>query len=220
MVKHIIFSICFFVSLSMFSQKDALQLGDSYWEDQLYISVTYNIFRKQPVNVGSSGLSYGFSTGYIKDIPFSKKGDFSAGVGVGYNYDFYNHGLQVEANELIAPSSAIFSNKVKMHNLELPIQFRWRTSDAVTYSFWRVYTGVRMSYNLSNNFSYILDGNNKRFKNISAYNKFQAGLEISAGYGAFNFYVYYGLTPVYKASINNEKVNTKIAKFGLIFYLL
>ncbi len=223
-MKLKIFIIIFsFFSVCSFSQKDSLKLGDKYWEDQLYMSISYDIMRSQPTSTDITGFSYSLSFGYIKDIPFTKRGNLSAGIGAGYGYNSFNHDLQVIDNNTIQLASDISFNKLRLHNLEFPIQLRWRTSDAVTYSFWRVYAGVKLNYNLNNKFSYQLNSNNQtvEFSNVAIFNKFQTGLELSAGYGAFNFYMYYGLSPVYKdAVINGENVSSKITKFGLIFYLL
>ena len=106
--------------------------------------------------------------------------------------------------------------------MEFPLEFRWRTSTATKYNFWRVYTGVKFSYNLANKFQFD-DATNTTFKyaNITNYNKLQYGLTLSAGYDEFNVHIFYGLTPVFKNSnFNGEEVNSKILKFGLIFYLL
>lgn len=219
-------SICLIVfasSLScLFSQVDSLRIGDKYLEDQLYIGVSYDIMHKQPEGAEGTGFSYSLSFGYIRDIPLHRDGNFAIGVGVGYGFNSFNHGIQViNENTLQLVTNTDASNKLVQHNLEFPIQFRWRTSDAVSYSFWRVYTGLKMTYSFSNNFTYVENGNETRFRNIPIYNNFQTGLELSAGYGTFNFYFYYGLTPVYNnAIINGENVNSSILKFGLIFYLL
>lgn len=206
---------------SAYSQVDSLRLGDRYWEDQLYLSISYDVMINQPNVTTETGFSYSFSGGYIKDIPFNRKGNIAAGIGVGYGYNSLSHNLQVINTNTVQLPNGISSNKLRLHNLEFPIQFRWRTSNAIKYSFWRVYTGVRLTYNLSNKFSYTANSLPVEFSNIAIYNKFQAGLELSAGYGAFNFYLYYGLSPIYKnVTINGTVVNSKIAKFGLIFYLL
>lgn len=221
MMKKVLFFLLTIVSISIFSQADTLKLGDKYWEDQLYISVSYDVLRDQPSGISSSGFSYNLSAGYIKDIPFDRKGNFAAGIGVGYGFNSFNHGLQVLNTNSVQAATNISSNTIKLNNIEFPIQLRWRNSDALTYSFWRVYAGVKLSYNLNNKFSYVENGQTKTFSNIAIFNRFQTGLELSAGYGAINFYVYYGLSPIYKnVAINNQSVNTKIAKFGLIFYLL
>lgn len=222
-MKDRFFLFVLFLSVSIVAQQDSLKLGERYWEDQLYIKFTYNVLNKQPKNIDNNGFSYGVSVGYIKDLPFSKAGNWAAGIGLGYSYDSFSHNLQVVNNlgEIKISENSVSSNKIKLHGIEFPIQLRWRNSDAVTYSFWRIYAGVRLSYNFSNKFRYRLNNKNYSFTNIPTYNNFQTGLELSVGYRAFNFYVYYGLTPMYKkALLNNQEIGTRVAKFGLIFYLL
>lgn len=222
-MKNIFFLLVLtFGALKLSAQKDTLSINSRYWEDQLYINLTYNTLVNEPQVIESNGFSFGISAGYIKDIPFTIKGNWAAGIGVGYGYNTFNHDLLIDNSGVFsAMNENITSNKLRLHSFEFPLQIRWRNSDVVTYSFWRVYAGVRMSYNISNTFKYIKEENNYSFSNIDAYNNFQSGLELSIGYGAINFFVYYGLTPMYKsATLNGAKINTKIAKFGLIFYLL
>lgn len=215
------FLFCFLmITFFANAQKDSLQLGDKYWEDQLYLTITYNKLADKPEGFPGSGFSYGLSAGYIKDIPFNRRGNWAAGIGLGYGYDSFNHGLRIDGDKNITLNQDVSSGKVRLHNLEMPIQLRWRTSDAVRYSFWRVYAGLRLSYNFSNTFSYEADGTKFSFNDIASYNKFQAGLELSAGYGAFNFFIYYGLTPMHNITVNQTKIDAKIARFGLVFYFL
>lgn len=221
MQKHILISFVLF-TMNLVAQKDSLNVKSHYWEDQLYINVTYNIMNDQPKEISSSEFSYGVSFGYIKDIPLNKDNTFALGLGLGYNYDLFTHDLVYNDDGFSSSMDDIGSNKLKLHNLEFPIQIRWRTSDAVTYSFWRVYLGVKMNYNLLNKFSYTLSNQDLVFKNIKDYNNFQTGLELSVGYGALNFYTYYGLSPLYENALldNTTKIDTKVLKLGFIFYLL
>ena len=95
MIKKIAF--IFFVSLAAttIAQKDSLQLGDHYAEDQLYAIISYNQLFDQPAQIKGSGFSYGLSVGFIKDIILNKSGSFSVGLGAGFNFDSFNHGLKV-----------------------------------------------------------------------------------------------------------------------------
>lgn len=225
-MKTIITSLflVFFGAIS-FAQKDMLQLGDRYAEDQIYISVSYAQFYNQPRQISKTNFSYSLATGFIKDLILNQQGSVSIALGVGYGFDFLNHKLKVEEfnnTTFFSSDNTIRSNLFTSHNLEFPLEFRWRTSTATKYNFWRVYTGVKFSYNLANKFQFD-DATNTTFKyaNITNYNKLQYGLTLSAGYDEFNIHIFYGLTPVFKNSnFNGEEVNSKILKFGLIFYLL
>ena len=211
--------------IGAFAQKDSLNLGDRYAEDQIYVAVSYAQFVDQPQEIFKSNFSYGLSVGFLKDVILNKQGNVSIAAGVGYGFDFFNHELKVEEinNTTVFSSDATISaNLFKSHNLEFPLEFRWRTSTANKYSFWRIYGGIKFSYNFSNKFQFDDEnGNTFKYQDVSNYNKLQYGLTLSAGYDEFNINLYYGLTPVFENStINGEVINTKILKFGLIFYLL
>ena len=156
-MKKLLFFFFIGCTSIVFSQKDSLQLGSKYAEDQLYFLISYNQLFDQPSLVKGSGFSYGLSGGFMKDLMLNKKGSVSMALGFGYNYDLLNHGLTIteDNNEVtfqVDNSGAI--NTLTIHNLEFPFEFRWRNSDAQTYNFWRVYMGVKASYNVSNNFKF------------------------------------------------------------------
>jgi hypothetical protein len=213
----------FSVSLS-FAQKDSLQIGDRYADDQIYASISYAQFYQQPAVISKSGFSFGLSTGFLKDFILNKQGSFSFAIGVGYGYDYFNHKLKVQEinnSTLFSESINVNSNIFTSHNVEFPLEIRWRTSTAVKYEFWRIYTGVKFLYNFSNTFRFEENSTQFSYKNVSAYNNLQYGITFSAGYDVINLHVFYNLTPIFKnATINSESIDTSILKFGLIFYIL
>ena len=219
--------IFYFLSIPFlaFAQKDSLSIGDRYAEDQLYFSVSYSQLYAQPTGITKSNFSYALSGGFIKDIILNRSGTIAIAGGIGLGYDFFNHELKVDEVDGITVFTndiATSKNIFKSYNLEFPFEIRWRTSTAIKYNFWRIYTGVKFLYNLDNNFQYI-DANSNliKYRKVSSYNKLQYGLTISAGYDAFTMNVFYGLSPVFKNGLLNGKVvDTKILKFGLIFYFL
>ncbi len=224
MKKTFLLVLCVY-SVALFSQKDSLDLGASYWEDQLYVGVTFNELMKQPSGVLGSGFSYGLNAGYMKDISLVKSGKIALGLGVGYSYDALRHGFELsrQNNRVVVNVNADVqsSGNLRMHSLEIPIEFRWRTSTANKYKFWRVYAGVKMNYNLKNSMSYSEDATYALYTNLSRFNKVQFGLTLSAGYASFNFNVYYGLTPILKDSdMGTVSIGSRILRLGMIFYIL
>jgi len=223
-MKKLIFFFFIGCSSIAFSQKDSLQLGSKYAEDQLYFLISYNQLFDQPSLVKGSGFSYGLSAGFMKDLILNKKGSISLALGFGYNYDLLNHGLTIakENNEVtfqVDNSGAI--NTLTIHNLEFPFEFRWRNSDAQTYKFWRVYMGVKASYNVSNNFKFTDQSNSFSYKNVSRFNSWQYGLTLSVGYDVFTAHMYYGFTPMLKDTmLGTTDISSKTMRIGLIFYLL
>ncbi len=224
-MKRIFIFLCFsFLSAHVWSQKDSLQIGDKYSEDQLYISITYNQLFSQPSQVKGSGFSYGLSSGFMRDISFNKEGTLALGLGVGYGYDSFNHGLKVSRvnNEVtFEVDNSLTSNKLSIHSLEFPLELRWRDSSVNKYKFWRIYAGLKVSYNFSNTFTFNNGTQDFNFRNVSRFNKWQYGLTMAAGFDAFTAHLYYGLTPILKdTSIGTSNIETKIIRIGLVFYLL
>ena len=224
-MKNLLFILFFFLCFGVFAQRDSLRLGDTYLEDQIYFSVTYNQLVNQPKTVIGSGFSYGLNAGYIKDISLNKSGRLALGLGLGYAFDSFNHGYKVtsqNSNVIIDVDANInVTSELKLHSLEFPIEIRWRTSNANKYKFWRVYTGFKISYNLKNTFHYTNNNVLNAFTDIERFNKVQYGLTLAAGYSTFNFSLYYGLTPLLKSSVlGTNPIDTKVIKLGLIFYIL
>ncbi len=226
MAKTFITTLFIFAVSLLCAQKDSLQIGDAYLEDQLYLDVSYNVLYNQPELVGRSSFSYGFSIGYMKDIPLQTRGTFALAVGLGYGYDSFNHGIQplesTSFNQFQVDDNSITNNKFNSHTIEVPFQIRFRNSDANRYSFWRFYLGIKQSYSIRNRFRFSTPDTDASYSNISSYNKWQTGLTVSLGYGTFNLYLYYGLTPILNSAslTDGTPIDTKMYKIGLSFYLL
>lgn len=224
MKKIILFLLCT-NAICLFGQKDSLQLGDKYLEDQVYFGVTFNQLISQPTTVIGSGFSYGITAGYIRDFSIVKSGKVALGFGIGYAFDSLKHGFKVSNQNstvvLEVDPSIQSRSSFELHTLEFPIEFRWRTSTANRYKFWRIYAGIKISYNLKNTIEYTTNSILTSYNNIERFNKVQYGLTFSAGYSTFNFNLYYGLTPLFKnATIGTKSIGTKVIKLGMIFYIL
>ena len=224
-MKRLTLIIILFSSVNLFAQKDSLNWEIIMQMIRFILQLSYNQFFDQPSPIRKSTFSYGLSTGFIKDFTLNKRGSVAVAFGLGYGYDSFNHKLKVtEANgQTNFSSDGNVANEMYTHNLEIPLELRWRSSTANSYNFWRIYLGLKTTYNFSNQFDFTdtSTGIQTSFTNISDYNKWQFGATLSAGYDAFNIHIYYGLSSIYdNASINGEAINTKIIKFGLIYYLL
>lgn len=225
-MKSFIVFLFLIISSAAFGQRDSLNLGEHYAEDQLYFLISYNQLHNEPVGSAKSRFSYGLSGGFMKDFILNKKGSVSVALGVGYSYDYFNHGLRItETNQanIFDLDNSSGSNKLFMHSIEFPFEIRWRNSDARTYSFWRIYTGIKASYNFANSFRYESSSLTERFRNIPEFNTWQLGLTMSVGYDAFTAHIYYGLDSIYEnAQLNGTgaSIDSKIIKIGLILYLL
>ncbi len=201
-----------------------------YLEDQFYIGLTYNFLVDMPENVNQRNLSYGLQAGIIKDIPINRTRTTALGIGLGYGvYSYYSNLRAEETSEgieydVISDIDSLKRSKIETHMLELPLEFRWRNSNAEDYKFWRIYAGVKLGYVIGGRSKYISNKNNN--ERASFYNgdirRFQYGLTFNFGYNTFNVHVYYALNSLLGdgASVEGVDITMKPLRIGLIFYIL
>ncbi len=207
--------------------KDA-ESDAKYLEDQFYIGVTYNLLLNRPSGVSQNNLPFGIQLGYIKDIPMNKKRNIGIGIGLGYNFNSYFNNLRAtEENgtityQVIDEDTQFNRNKISTHVLEVPIEFRWRTSTPDSYKFWRIYGGVRLGYVFANVSKFVSDTENVSFTNDDV-ERFQYDLYLSMGYNTWNFYASFALNNILEnnvVTLEGETISFNALKVGLIFYLL
>lgn len=197
----------------------------NYLEDQLYLSVHNNNLINTPVGFKTDGFSNGISFGFIKDIPLNDRRNIGLGIGLGYASNTFKNNLKMVDNngliEFFLLNEGYNTNKITTKSIEVPIEFRWRTSTPDKYKFWRIYSGIKISYNYKNEYNYSDSSINYKIKNPENLNTWQYGLTLSAGFSSFNLYSYYGFNSLLKdVQINNENIDSSVFKVGLIFYIL
>ena len=231
-MKFTLILFIFFIGYIGFTQNDdsaKTELYKNYREDQFYASVTYNLLNNKPDGVSQSGFSSGFHLGFIRDMPINERRNFAFGLGLGVSTNSYNQNLRIEKSNndfiysIIDESEVnVSKNKFTTYLVEVPFEVRWRTSTPTDYNFWRIYTGLKIGYLLYNSTKYKSNAGNENLSNINDFNKLQYGLTLSAGYGTWNFHVYYGLNSIFdnNAKLNDKVIDLKSIKIGLIFYIL
>lgn len=198
-----------------------------YREDQFYFAITYNTLTDKPPGLSQSKFSAGTSAGFLRDMPINKNRTVALASGIGFSYNNYNQNLainkevQTPVYSIIDANSSYNKNKFSLLSVDVPVEFRWRSSTYESHKFWRIYGGIKFSYIVydrsvfSDDLGKVIVSGNRDF------NEMQYGAYISSGYNTINLYAYYGLNPLFKsAKINGEPVNMKSLNFGIIFYIL
>lgn len=211
-----------FTKLQAQVNKDTIDLN--YLEDQIYLSLTYNVLVDKPSTISQNGFSGGVSFGFIRDIPINKQRNFGFGVGLGYTYNAYIQNLKIiRENQatLFETVQNFKTNRLGISAVEFPLEIRWRNSTPQKYKFWRVYGGVKVAYVLSTKTTFIDAVESLTTKNIPEFNRIQYGFIVAAGYSTWNLYVYYGLNPFFKeVNFNGEELNLRDFNLGLKFYIM
>jgi len=230
---RIVILLLFLSSASLFGQREnhlAFPETDSlYREDQFYIGATFHLISNRPKGVVQSGFSGGLHAGFIRDFPINKQRNVALGLGLGYSINVYNHNLvleEVDGNTLFrlkTDEDDLNTNRFRNQLIEVPIQFRWRTSTPESYKFWRIYAGVRLGY--MHSFTYESESNagqSKTIRNPDGLERLRAGATLTFGFNTFNFHLYYGLNSFFNdtVSITDEQGGVSAIKIGLMFYIL
>lgn len=231
-MQNLYFIFLFLISSPwVFSQETQSKTVDSlYKEDHFYAGITYNLLGNISSNLKQSGFSTGFHLGFIKDMPINKKRNVAIGIGIGYSANSFNQNLLVNKDasgkfgySILTDGDTYSKNKFSMHLVELPIEFRWRTSTPTSYDFWRIYTGFKLGYVFTNTTKHVGDLGALKYTNVNGFNDFQYGLTLSVGYSTWNLHLYYALNPIFSnntALINGDKIDMNAIKVGLMFYIL
>jgi len=224
----------FLLVLPVFSQEITIKenapkpkIDSLYREDQFYFSFTLNTLQNKPAGLTQDKFSSGFSAGFLRDMPINKKRTFAIAPGLGFTINNYNQNLAItESNDIpvytiIDPLTEYRKNKFSQFSVDVPVEFRWRSSTFESHKFWRIYGGFKMSYLIYDKSVYedaqgkIVVANNKDFE------KFQYGAYISSGYNSINVYVYYGLNSLFQsAKTNAESIDMNSLNIGVMFYIL
>ena len=197
-----------------------------YREDQFYVSVTYNALTNLPNNVSQNSFSTGVHVGAIRDFPLNKRRNIALALGLGYSFNSFNQNIRISRSNpttyTIIEASNFSKNNFSQHFLEVPFEFRWRTSKADSYKFWRVYTGLKLGYLIASKSVFEDGSTSESQRNIKDLNRLQYGLTLSVGYNTWNGYIYYGLHPIFDgvSTTSLQPIEMSALKVGLIFYIL
>lgn len=228
-VSFIALLLVFTTSLSQeTSYPDFAAVDSLYREDQFYVGFTYNILVNVPEGLTQNKFSAGLYAGFLRDMPINDSRTVAIAVGAGYALNNYNHDLKIDhVNDtpqygFISDDTYYNKNKLSLHFVEVPVEFRWRTSTPESHKFWRVYTGLKLSYLVYSRSIYDGDPSKVILRDNSDLNKFRYGVYLSTGYNTWNFHIYYGLNPLFKSSakLDGQPVDLNTLNLGLMFYIL
>lgn len=198
-----------------------------YREDQFYLGISYNLLQNRNDGIRQNKISYGITAGFLRDMPINERRNISIGAGLGYSYQNFNQNILISREDnifsykIIDPENAFNKNKIQTHAVEVPVEFRWRTSNAASHKFWRVYTGFKVGYVFYNVSKYNGSQGTFVYKNNSDISDIQYTVYTALGYNTWNFNVSYGLNPIFSSAIlNNNPIKLTSLNLGLMFYIL
>lgn len=221
-----------FTAVHGFSQEvtpvlPTVKIDSLYREDQFYFGFTLNTLQNKPAGLTQDKFSSGFSAGFLRDFPINKSRTVAIAPGLGLTYNNFNQNIKItELNQkpvytIIDPLTEYRRNRFSQLSVDVPIEFRWRSSTFESHKFWRIYGGFKMSYLIYDK-SVFEDAQGKIVvSNNNDFNKFLYGAYISSGYNTINVYAYYGLNSLFQsAKTANESIDMNSLNIGVVFYIL
>lgn len=232
-MKRILIFLTVLVSGSVWAQatdslpayERTIKVSDPFYrEDQFYIGITHSMLMQKPQGLTQRSISLGTSFGFLRDIPVNKQRTVAIAPGAGLAFYNLRHNLVLLTDEGM-PSFVIENdvnkNVQKLTYLEIPVEFRWRTSKMHSHKFWRVYTGIKYSYLLNSKIKYEGIYGKTETKKNALLTQSNLGVYVTAGFNTWNFYAYYGFKPLYKKGmVDAEKNYFNMVNVGLMFYIL
>lgn len=192
-----------------------------YREDQIYSSVGYPLLIDVPEALAQNKLSHTFSLGFIRDMPINVARNLAFGLGLGLNYNVVYTNLQfTDHMEAYTFVSSDMTNQWNYMDVEIPFEFRWRSSAPSNYQFWRVYGGLVGYYNLfakQRTRTALIDS----IASLSV-QKFRLALRLNIGNNTWNLTYTHPIDSFFdynKSSHNKSFSQLKTAKLGLVFYI-
>ena len=198
-----------------------------YREDQFYMGISYNLLQNRNDGIRQNKISYGITGGFLRDMPINARRNFSIAAGLGYSFQNYNQNILVSKKDnvysysTIDPAAPFNKNKVQTHAIELPIEIRWRTSNAESHKFWRVYTGFKVGYVFYDVSKY--EGSQGKFvyTNNPDISNVNYTVYTALGYNTWNATVSYGINPIFEnGNLGGNPIKLNALSLGLLFYIL
>lgn len=226
------FFILAFLPFSLWSQRDSLpdfEAADpKYREDQFYLSLTYNIWQQRPEGIRQNKFSPGFSIGFLRDMPLNEKRTWAIAAGLGYAFHNFSHNIFMSRSgndivyDILDDDTTVDRNKISFHFVELPLELRWRTSTPDNHKFWRIYTGVKLSYLFANRYKFENGDSSFIIRNNKDVSRWQYGAYIATGYNTWNLHLYYSLSPLFDGARlpGGTELDMQTLNVGLMFYIL
>jgi hypothetical protein len=162
----------------------------------------------------------------IRDLPLNRKANKALGVGLGYGYMRMTNNVAVRnysgsyVYTIPTADESSLRNVYSFHQLQIPLELRWRTSSLTSYSFWRIYLGYRLSYQFGANHNPFFGS---KFRLTDQIRPWQHGVSLAVGYNTWNIRVSYDFFPVLKDDLRTTRnvfPRFNALQIGLIFYLL
>lgn len=203
----------------------SLNDGDYYREDQLFFNFSALSLLNKSEGLQRSGFSYNITTGYYRDVPINKRGSLAFAMGAAYRYyslQLFNQPGDSQEPIVVLPDGQNLENiSLKIHSIQLPVEFRWRSSTATKYTFWRIYTGFSFNYLMVPEYKFTSNQTKQKLNARDQVRNWEYGPHLNVGYGFWNFHMFYSMTGVFDDELQMAQpwADVNYLELGISWYI-
>src|SRR6187402_61447 len=101
-----------------------VKIDSLYREDQFYAGLNYNSLLKKPSGLSQEKISFGFSAGFLRDMPINKKRTYAIATGIGFSFNNYLQDMAITGTSqnpvYTVMSSSYDRNRFEQFRVEVP----------------------------------------------------------------------------------------------------
>jgi hypothetical protein len=217
--------ICFLIGLNYAQGRiiDQVKIraddADKERFDRVAIDLKTDHWLETPSGIESELYSIGISAYLYKDIPLSKKSNFSIAYGIGLSSDNIHHnGTFITSTN--TPNNNSFTeltpynglkyriNKITLNYIEIPFELRFRTmnkslEERRRFNF-RLYPGFKAGYLMGNHTKFVSDQSKIKVYRTPNTLFYRYGPTLRIGFNKISFIAFYSLTGIFEEGKGSE----------------
>lgn len=187
--------------------------------DRIAIDLKTDHWLETPAGIKTELYSIGVSAFLYKDIPLSKKSNFSIAYGIGLSSDNIHHNgtLIVTTNNIynkkytaLTPYNGLKPriNKITLNYIEVPFEIRLRTmnkslEERRRFNF-RFYPGFKVGYLMGNHTKVVTDHSKIKVYRTPNTLPYRYGPTLRIGFNKLSFVAFYSLTGIFEEGKGSE----------------
>jgi hypothetical protein len=189
-------------------------------DDRLILDLTLDNYAVRPASLEVNIIkSRGVNIKLMKDR-LIRNTLFSFGYGLAFGSQNFDTDRFIIVDDTLGhtyfvsidPAVDVKTNKLSVNYLDLPFEFRFRTSPNTKNNSFKIALGFKIGVLLQSHVKYEDDGGKLKLFNINNLNKYRYGVDSRIGYGIWGLNAYYSLISLF----DEEKApNVVPVSFGL-----
>jgi hypothetical protein len=201
--------------------------------DRIIIDIKTDQWLETPPGIETKPYSIGVSAFFYKDLPISKKSNFSVALGIGLSSDNIHHNGAISTSSnnssntsytKLIPLASNYKtkrNKLTLNYIEAPFEIRFRTTNKTLaekrkFNF-RFYPGFKVGYLLGSHTKLVTDNIKVKVYRTPNTLFYRYGPTLRMGVNKVTFVAFYSLTSIFEKNKGNELNTFSLGLSWLMF---